>query len=150
MILVTLLSMTPARESPTRMHAPSRPLDVTTAFAVPNPNASSQNASVFSGLVALQVALPSRSLSLLWTGSFNFEPTLSAVDGDQLKRTLNICQRHSSVQRQNFCRFCNKALTFSSSWNYAILIFVCTDLPHVIHRDLQLANIRLNKKFNEH
>jgi hypothetical protein len=42
--------------------------DVITAFAVPNPNCSSQNQSVFSGLAALQVALPCRSLSLLRTG----------------------------------------------------------------------------------
>jgi hypothetical protein len=34
-------------------------LDATTAFAVPNPNCSSQKQSVFSGLVARQVALPS-------------------------------------------------------------------------------------------
>ncbi|HEV2714727.1 MAG TPA: hypothetical protein VGU64_05645, partial [Terriglobales bacterium] len=40
-------------------------LDVTTAFAVPNPNGSSQSPSVFSGLVALQVALRSGSPSLL-------------------------------------------------------------------------------------
>ena len=45
-------------------------LDVITAFAVPNPNCSSQNQSVFSGLVALQVTLPSRSPSLLRTGWF--------------------------------------------------------------------------------
>jgi len=45
-------------------------LDAITAFAVPNPNCSSQSQSVFSGLVALQVALPSRSLSLLRTGKF--------------------------------------------------------------------------------
>jgi len=45
-------------------------LDVITAFAVPNPNCSSQSQSVFSGLGALQVALPSRSLSLLRTGEF--------------------------------------------------------------------------------
>ena len=32
-------------------------LDVITAFAVPNPNCPSQDQSVFSGLVALQVAL---------------------------------------------------------------------------------------------
>jgi len=75
-------------------------LDVTTAFAVPNPNASSQSASVFSGLVALQVALPSRSLSLLWTGPFIFKPTLSAVDGEQSKRSLDHCQCRSSVQRK--------------------------------------------------
>ena len=47
-------------------------LDAITAFAVPNPNCSSQNQSVFSGLVALQVTLPSRSLSLLRTGKFYF------------------------------------------------------------------------------
>jgi hypothetical protein len=47
-------------------------LDAITAFAVPNPNCSSQNQSVFSGLVARQVALLSRSLSLLRTGKFYF------------------------------------------------------------------------------
>ena len=33
-------------------------LDAITAFAVPNPNCSSQSQSVFSGLVALRVAPP--------------------------------------------------------------------------------------------
>jgi hypothetical protein len=47
-------------------------LDAITAFAVPSPNRSSQKQSVFSGLVALQVALPSRSLSLLRTGKVYF------------------------------------------------------------------------------
>ena len=47
-------------------------LDAITAFAVPNPNCSSQSQSVFSGLVALQVTLPSRSLSLLRTGKVYF------------------------------------------------------------------------------
>jgi hypothetical protein len=46
-------------------------LDVITAFAVPNPNGPSQDSSVFSGLDALQVALPSLSLSLLRTGFLN-------------------------------------------------------------------------------
>ena len=45
-------------------------LDVITAFAVPNPNRSSQNQSDFSGLVALQVALSSGSLSLLRISEF--------------------------------------------------------------------------------
>ena len=57
-------------------------LDVITAFAVPNPNCSSQSQSVFSGLVALQVALASRSLSLLWIEEFlfhqSFQPSTSA------------------------------------------------------------------------
>ena len=47
-------------------------LDAITAFAVPNPNCSSQNQSVFSGLVARQVALLSRSLSLLRSGKIYF------------------------------------------------------------------------------
>jgi len=47
-------------------------LDVITAFAVPNPNCPSQDQSVFSGLVALQVALSSRSPSLLRSGKFYF------------------------------------------------------------------------------
>jgi hypothetical protein len=42
--------------------------DAITAFADPNPNCSSQNQSVFFGLVARQVALLSRSLSLLRIG----------------------------------------------------------------------------------
>ena len=47
-------------------------LDAITAFADPNPNCSSQNQSVFSGLVARQVAPPSRSLSLLRSGKVYF------------------------------------------------------------------------------
>jgi len=47
-------------------------LDAITAFAVPNPSFSSQSRPVFSGLVAFQVALISRSLSLLRTGKFYF------------------------------------------------------------------------------
>jgi hypothetical protein len=43
-------------------------LDAITAFAVPNPNCSSQSQSVFSGPVAPQVALLSGSPSLLRTG----------------------------------------------------------------------------------
>jgi hypothetical protein len=47
-------------------------LDAITAFADPNPNCSSQNQSVFSGLVARQVALLSRSLSLPRSGKVYF------------------------------------------------------------------------------
>jgi len=43
-------------------------LDAITAFAVPNPNCSSQSQSVFSGLVVLRVTPANRSLSLLRTG----------------------------------------------------------------------------------
>ena len=54
-------------------------LDAIAAFAVPNPSSSSQSQPVFSGSVALQVTLPSRSLSLLsdWQGLFrqSFQPS---------------------------------------------------------------------------
>jgi hypothetical protein len=48
--------------------------DVITAFAVPNPNCSSQSQSVFSGLAAQQVPLLSQSPNLLWVGQVLFEP----------------------------------------------------------------------------
>jgi len=47
-------------------------LEAIAAFAVPNPGSSSQSQPVFSGLVALQVALTRRSLSLLRTGKVYF------------------------------------------------------------------------------
>jgi hypothetical protein len=59
--------------------------DVITAFAVPNPNCSSQNQSVFSGLATFRVAPSGVSLSLLRTGNFLISPTLSAVDEDEVK-----------------------------------------------------------------
>jgi len=64
-------------------------LDVITAFAVPNPNCSSQSQSVFSGLVALQVALQSRLLGLLRSGKILVKPTLSAVDVGEVKCSLD-------------------------------------------------------------
>ena len=73
-------------------------LDAITAFAVPNPNCSSQSQSVFSGLAARPVALPSRPPSLLRIGNVLFSPTLSAVDGPQPKQLLPRCQCRFSVQ----------------------------------------------------
>ena len=63
-------------------------LDAITAFAVPNPNCSSQDQSIFSGLGARPVALPSKSLSLLRISNVLFSLTLSAVDGSQGKQLL--------------------------------------------------------------
>jgi len=57
-------------------------LDVIAAFAVPNPNGTSQYLSVFSGPAVQRVASPCGSLSLFWTGDELFSPTLSTVDGD--------------------------------------------------------------------
>jgi hypothetical protein len=45
-------------------------LDAITAFAVPNPNCSSQKQSVFSGSDARRVTSSGQSLSLLRTGEF--------------------------------------------------------------------------------
>ena len=73
-------------------------LDAISAFADPNPNCSSQNQSVFSGLVARPVALPSESLSLLRVSNVLFSLTLSAVDGCQTKQLLPRCQRRFLVQ----------------------------------------------------
>ena len=56
-------------------------LDAITAFAVPNPSSSSQSQLVFSGLVALQVALPSGSLSLLRIDKFDFANPFSRRRG---------------------------------------------------------------------
>ena len=70
--LVMLQPPAPARERSNVDACTVAALDATTAFAVPNPNCSSQKQSVFSGLVALQVALPSRSLSLLRMDKFYF------------------------------------------------------------------------------
>jgi hypothetical protein len=60
--------------------------DAITVFTVPNPNCSSQNQSVFSGLAAAQVALFSESPSLLRLGNVLFSPTLSTVDSVKLTR----------------------------------------------------------------
>jgi hypothetical protein len=75
-------------------------LDAITAFAVSNPNCSSQSQSVFSGLTARPVALSSGSLSLLQISNVLFSPTLSAVDGRQLKYLRMKCQRRFSVQTE--------------------------------------------------
>ena len=80
------------------MHVPSQPFDAISAFAVPNPNCSSQSQSVFSGLAARPVALPSESLSLLRVSNVLFSLTLSAVDESKLRELLEDCQRLFSVQ----------------------------------------------------
>src|SRR5438128_3572223 len=64
--------------------------DAITAFAVPNPNCSSQSQSVFSGLAADRVAPAGGSLGLLRTGNVLFSPTLSTVDGSNLNISVDI------------------------------------------------------------
>jgi len=67
-------------------------LDVITAFAVPNPNCSSQSQSVFSGLALSE--LPHRADHPAYFGLANFiKPTLSAVDVCKTKQLREGCQR---------------------------------------------------------
>ena len=75
-------------------------LDAITAFAVPNPNYSSQSSRFFQ--VWLLVGLPLRADHSAYFGLANFiSSTLSAVDACHPKRLLRSCQCRFSVQRLN-------------------------------------------------
>jgi hypothetical protein len=87
--------------------------DAITAFAVPNPNCSSQSQSVFSGLAARWVAPAGGSLGLLRTGNVLFSPILSTVDGSQLKQLLQGCQRNFRRDLKYLWRCCGKQGLFS-------------------------------------
>src|SRR2546430_3248281 len=92
-ILVMLWPPAPCEEASNLETCTITAPDAITAFAVPNPNCSSQSQSVFSGLAAHRVAPVCRSLGLLRTGNFLFSPTLSTVDGSKLKHLPHNCQR---------------------------------------------------------
>ena len=85
--LVMLQPPTPAREPTAWMHVPSQPLMRSPLSRIPDPNCSSQKQSVFSGPVALQVALKSRSLSLLRTDKFLFRQSFQP----STRTKLNSC-----------------------------------------------------------
>jgi hypothetical protein len=55
------------------MHVPSQPFDVIAAFAAPNSNFSLRSGR---SLAAQQVALPRKSLSVLWIAKILFKATL--------------------------------------------------------------------------
>ena len=63
-------------------------LDAITAFAVPNPNGSSQTQSVFSGLDARQVTLPSGSPSLLRIGKVLLSQPFQPSTGTKVNNCL--------------------------------------------------------------
>jgi hypothetical protein len=74
--------------------------DVITAFAVPNPDHSSQSCRFFrvwlpSKLPAGPITQPTSDWLIL------FEPILSIVDGANVKRTANGCQCRFSVQNSS-------------------------------------------------
>jgi len=79
-------------------------LDAITAFAVPNPNCSSQNQSAFSGSAANRVASLSESPSLLRISNCLFLLTLSTVDDVKLTR-------HGEMSTPGNC-----AMKISLSW----------------------------------
>ncbi len=93
--------------------------DAIAAFAVPNPNGSSQNPSVFSGSAAQQVTLPCGSPSLLWTGDRCLTPTLSTVDA------RNSNTEPKPVNAQDWCK---------SVSLYDLVIVICwRDIHNVLH-----------------
>jgi len=71
-------------------------------FRGPKPQLLLAEPSVFSGLAARRVTLPSWSLSLLRTGKVLYKPTLSAVDGSKLRELPEDCQRPFSVQSAGY------------------------------------------------
>jgi hypothetical protein len=69
------------------MHVPSQPLDAITAFAVPNPNFSSQSRRFFQ--VWLSCGLPRLTDHPVYFGSASFiSLSLSTVDGSNLNRVF--------------------------------------------------------------
>ena len=80
MTLVMLQPPAPARKPTAWMHAPSQPFDAITAFAVPNPNYSSQNSRFFQ--VWLPDELPRRTDHSAYFGLAKVlvKPILSTVD----------------------------------------------------------------------
>ena len=83
-------------------------LDAITAFAVPNPNCSSQKQSVFSGPVALQVALPSRSLSLLRSGKIYFAQSFQPSTPTKINSCLIDVNAILSVETKYLSMKCAK------------------------------------------
>jgi hypothetical protein len=79
--------------------------DVITAFAVPNPNHSSQSCRFF------QVWRPTGYPTGLITQSTSdwlmlFEPTLSIVDSEETKGSVDECQCRFSVQKAAWIVLC--------------------------------------------
>ena len=76
-------------------------IDAITAFAVPNPNHSSQKGRFFQ--VWLLVRLPRQADHSAYFGVAKvlIKPILSTVDAGQLKQLLRVCQRPFSVQYAN-------------------------------------------------
>src|SRR5215472_6681107 len=73
-----------------------------TAFAVPNPNESSQRPSVFSGSGVRRIASPDEPPSLLRTGNVLFSPSLLTVDGAILIKEDRMSTPKFGAESQRF------------------------------------------------
>ena len=93
-------------------------LDAITAFAIPNPGSPSQSQPVFSGLVALQVALLSGSLSLLRTDKFYFVKSFQPSTWNKLNSCLNGVNAISGVKMKYLCTELWKTQNFRVFWSY--------------------------------
>jgi len=76
-------------------------LDAITAFAVPDPNATSQATSVFSGQVARTSYPAERITQPTLDRQPLLMPTLSAVDVREYMQHSAMCQRPCSVQQRS-------------------------------------------------
>ena len=76
-------------------------LDAITAFAVPNPNCPSLSRRFFQ--VWLLIGSPRRADHSAYFGlaKFFIQPTLSAVDGSQIRHLFEDCQCPFSVQQSS-------------------------------------------------
>jgi hypothetical protein len=86
--------------------------DAITAFAVPNPNCSSQNQSAFSGPAAARVTSFSESLSLLRISNCLFLLTLSTVD------SVEVNMAYTKVNARSWC---NHKLFVVDLWKSNVL-----------------------------
>ena len=98
-------------------------LDAITAFAVPNPNASSQSTLDFSGLETQRVAPPSRSLSLLWTGSVLLcQPFRPSTPATLTERSQKSTQIFGAVAFSDLCITQNGTGCMAGSYPQGVLI----------------------------
>ncbi len=99
--------------------------DAITAFAVPDPNESSQIPSVFSGSGVRRIAPPDEPPSLLRISNCLFLPTLSAVDAAILMKDAKMSTPNIGAKSKRF----PPPSPASEPWKIAALIKVRTAQP---------------------
>jgi hypothetical protein len=89
----------PAREQNDPDACTVAALDAITAFAVPNPNCPSQSRRFFQVWQSTELPRFLDHPAYFGLAKVYFGPTLSAVDGSEVKRHVKKCQCRISVQR---------------------------------------------------